>query len=130
MLTSPNTSPTFNTSSSTLHPLRIPSSRVIKKTKNPFIRSLLARISSESEREYQELQQVFSLLGWHEVPDVLKVEIYYDVRAMVEELQGSYSRCDPFVRNRRNRVHDWVQSLLDGNASLNTAIEALKIHPL
>lgn len=130
MLTSPHTSPTFNTSSSTLHPLRIPSSRVIKKTKNPFIRPLLARISSESEREYQELQQVFSLLGWHEVPDVLKVEIYDDVRAMVEELQGSYSSCDPYVRNRRNRVHYWVQSFLDGNASLNTAIEALKIHPL
>ena len=130
MLTSPNTSPTFNTSSSTLNPLRIPSSRVIKKTKNPFIRPLLARISNESEREYQELQQVFSLLGWHEVPDVLKVEIYDDVRAMVKELQGSYSSCDPYVRNRRNRVHYWVQSFLDGNTSLNTAIEALKIHPL
>jgi len=128
--TSPNTSPTFNTSLSTLNPLRIPSSRVIKKTKNPFIRPLLARISSESEREYQELQQVFSLLGWHEVPDALKFEIYDDVRAMVEELQGSYSSCDPYVRNRRNRVHYWVQSFLDGNTSLNTAMEALKIHPL
>jgi hypothetical protein len=130
MFTSPNTTPTFTTSSSTLNSLRIPSSRVIKKTKNPFIRPLLARISSESEREYQELQQVFSLLGWHEVPDGLKVEIYDDVRVMVEELQGNYSSCDPYVRNRRNRVHYWVQSYLDGNTSLNTAIEALKIHPL
>jgi hypothetical protein len=130
MLTSPNTTPTFTTSSSTLNSLRIPSSRVIKKTKNPFIRPLLARISSESEREYQELQQVFSLLGWHEVPDGLKVEIYDGVRVMVEELQGNYSSCDPYVRNRRNRVHYWVQSYLDGNTSLNTAIEALKIHPL
>ena len=130
MFTSPNTTPTFTTSSSTLNSWRIPSSRVIKKTKNPFIRPLLARISSESEREYQELQQVFSLLGWHEVPDGLKVEIYDDVRVMVEELRGNYSSCDPYVRNRRNRVHYWVQSYLYGNTSLNTAIEALKIHPL
>ena len=130
MLNSSNTSHTFTPSPTTLNPLRIPSNRVIKKTKNPFIRPLLARISSESEREYQELQQVFSLLGWLEVPDVLKVEIYDDVRAMVEELQGSYSSCDPYVRNRRNRVHYWVQSFLDWNTSLNTAIEALKIQSL
>lgn len=130
MLNLPNTSHLFKTSSATLNPLQIPSCRVIKKTKKPFIRPLLTRISNESEWEYQELQQVFKLLGWHKVPDILKVEIYDDVRVMVEELRGNYSSCDPYVHNRRNRVHYWVQSFLDGTSSLKTAIEALKIQSL
>tara|TARA_B100000963_G_C22478144_1_gene603391 strand:- start:116 stop:508 length:393 start_codon:yes stop_codon:yes gene_type:complete len=130
MLNSANTSDSVNTLSATLKPLQIPSSTVIKKTKKPFIRPLLTRISNESEREYKELQQVFRLLGWHEVPDILKVEIYDDIRVMVEELRGNYSSCDPYVHNRRNRVHYWVQSFLDGTSSLNTAIEALKIQSL
>ena len=87
MLNLPNTSHSLNTSSATLNPLQIPYSRVIKKNKNPFIRPLLTRISNESEWDYQELQQVFQLLGWHKVPDILKVEIYDDVRVMVEELR-------------------------------------------
>lgn len=130
MLNLPNTSRSFNTSSATLNPLQIPSCRVIKKTKKPFICPLLTLISNESEWEYQELQQVFKLLGWHKVPDILKVEIYDDVRVMLEELRGNYSSCDPYVHNRRNRVHYWVQSFLDGNSSLKTAIEALKIQSL
>ena len=130
MLNLPNTSRSFNTSSATLNPLQIPSCRGIKKTKKPFIRPLLTRISNESEWEYQELQQVFKLLGWHKVPDILKVEIYDDVRVMLEELRGNYSSCDPYVHNRRNRVHYWVQSFLDGTSSLKTAIEALKIQSL
>ena len=130
MLNLPNTSRFFKTSSATLNPLQIPSCRVIKKTKKPFIRPLLTRISNESEWEYQELQQVFKLLGWHKVPDILKVEIYDDVRIMVEELRGNYSSCDPYVHNRRNRVHYWVQSYLDGTSSLKTAIQALKIQSL
>ncbi len=130
MLNLPNTSHSLNTSSATLNPLQIPYSRVIKKNKNPFIRPLLTRISNESEWDYQELQQVFQLLGWHKVPDILKVEIYDDVRVMVEELRGNYSSCDPYVYNRRNRVHYWVQSFLDGTSSLKTAIQALKIQSL
>ena len=130
MLNLPNTSRSFNTSSATLNSLQIPSSRVIKKTKKPFIRPLLTRISNESEWDYQELQQIFQLLGWHKVPDILKVEIYDDVRVMVEELRGNYSSCDPYVYNRRNRVHYWVQSFLDGTSSLKTAIQALKIQSL
>ena len=130
MLNSSNTSHFVDNTSNTLNQLCIPSNRVIKKSKNPFIRPLLARIKNESEREYQELQQVFQLLGWQQVSDLLKVEIYDDVRAMVEELQGSYSSCDPYVQNRRNRVHYWVQAYLDGTTSLNTAIEAIKVQPL
>ena len=130
MLNLPNTSHSLNTSSATLNPLQIPYSRVIKKNKNPFIRPLLTRISKESEWDYQELQQVFQLLGWHKVPDVLKVEIYDDLRVMVEELRGNYSSCDPYVHNRRNSIHYWVQSFLDGTSSLKTTIEALKIQSL
>ena len=75
MLSSSNTSNFVDNTSNTLNQLCIPSNRVIKKSKNPFIRPLLARIKNESEREYQELQQVFQLLGWQQVSDLLKVEI-------------------------------------------------------
>jgi len=109
---------------------RIPSKRVIKRNKNRFINPLLDRIHYESEREYKDLQEAFELMGWGQLPDSLKIEIYDDVKAIVKELQGSYSSCDPYVKNRRNRVYYWVQSFLDGVSSLETTIEVLKIPSL
>jgi hypothetical protein len=109
---------------------RIPSKRVIKRNKNRFINPLLDRIHHESEREYKDLQEAFELMGWGQLPDSLKIEIYDDVKAIVKELQGSYSSCDPYVKNRRNRVYYWVQSFLDGVSSLETTIEVLKIPSL
>ncbi|NBW70191.1 MAG: hypothetical protein EBR32_02085 [Bacteroidetes bacterium] len=108
----------------------MPSKRVIKRNKNRFINPLLDRIHHESEREYKDLQEAFELMGWGQLPDSLKIEIYDDVKAIVKELQGSYSSCDPYVKNRRNRVYYWVQSFLDGVSSLETTIEVLKIPSL
>ncbi len=76
------------------------------------------------------MQETFALMGWEELPDDLKFEIYNDVKFMVQELKGMYSSCDPFVVNRRNTVHFWISSFKDGICSLETAIKALKVKPL
>lgn len=92
-----------------------------------FVTPLLKRIRKESEAEYSEMQQAFELLGWEELPDELKIEIYDDVKFMVLELRGYYATCDPFVQRRRNTVHYWVSSFIDGICTIETALKALKI---
>tara|TARA_R110000868_G_scaffold37111_4_gene131330 strand:- start:12468 stop:12815 length:348 start_codon:yes stop_codon:yes gene_type:complete len=97
---------------------------------NLFVAPLLKRIKKESASEYQEMQQAFILMGWEKLPDALKIEIYNDVKFMVQELKGMYSSCDPFVENRRNTVHFWVSSFQDNICSLEAAILALKVKSL
>lgn len=92
-----------------------------------FAAPLLNRIRKESKQEFIEMQQAFELMGWGELPDELKIEIYDDVRFMVQELKGYYSSCDQFVQRRRNSVHFWVSSFQDGICSLQAAIKALKV---
>lgn len=95
-----------------------------------FVTPLLKRIKKESASEYSEMQEAFTLMGWGTLPDNLKIEIYNDVKFMVQELKGMYSSCDPFVENRRNSVHFWVSSFKDGICSLEAAIKALKVKAL
>lgn len=91
---------------------------------------VLRKVLKEAEREHRELQQMFDLMGWGNLPDALKVEIKDDVSAMVDELQGQYSSCDPYIARRRQSVVHWVNSFLDGICSLETAIEALRVKKL
>lgn len=91
---------------------------------------VLNRIRKEGMEEYEEMQQAFNLLGWSELPDLLKFEIYDDVKFMVQELKGHFSTCDPFVQKRRNTIHYWVSCFQDGICSLEAAIKALKIKAL
>jgi hypothetical protein len=91
---------------------------------------VLRKVLKEAEKEHRELQNMFELMGWGRLPDALKMEIKDDVKAMVDELEGQYSSCDPYVARRRQRVVHWVQSYLDGICSLDTAIEALHIKKL
>lgn len=100
-----------------------------KRTKL-FVTPLLERIKKESAREFEEMQTAFSLLGWGDLPDELKIEIYDDVRYMVKELNGYYSSCDEFVKRRRQRVHYWVENFREGICTKETAIQALKVKPL
>jgi len=88
---------------------------------------ILAKLSKEAREEHSKLQKVFEIMGWGDLPDVLKIEIESDVMAMVDELEGQYSTCDPFVLKRRERVIYWVESYHDGICSLQTAVDALKI---
>lgn len=98
----------------------------VKPTSFP-VEPLLKRIQHESRQEFAEMQQAFELLGWEELPEELKIEIYEDVKFMVQELKGYFSSVDPFVQRRRESVHYWVSCYKDGICSLDTAINALKI---
>lgn len=92
--------------------------------------SVLRKVLKEAEREHQELQEMFELMGWGDLPDALKIEIKDDVAAMVDELEGQYSSCNPHVARRRRRVVYWVNSFLDDICSLQTAIDALRVKKL
>ena len=94
------------------------------------VEPVLRKAFIEAEKEHKKLQEIFSLLGWENLPDALKVEIKDDVSFMVDELRGQYSSCDPFVKKRRQSVTYWVNCYQDGICSLNTAIEALKVRKL
>lgn len=91
---------------------------------------VLRKVLREAEKEHQQLQQMFELMGWGALPDALKMEIKDDVSAMVEELKGQYSSCDPHVHRRRQRVVHWVNSFQDGICSLQTAVDALRVRSL
>jgi len=94
------------------------------------LQPVLRKVLKEAEHEHRQLQKMFELMGWGELPDALKMEIKDDVSAMVDELNGQYSSCDPYVARRRKRVVHWVNSFLDGICSLQTAIDALRVKPL
>lgn len=94
------------------------------------VEPVLRKAFIEAEKEHEELQEMFKLMGWSRIPDALKIEIKDDVSAMVDELQGQYSSCDPYVERRRKSVTYWVNCYLDGICSLNTAIKALKVKKL
>ncbi|HCD52714.1 MAG TPA: hypothetical protein DEQ34_09725 [Balneolaceae bacterium] len=101
-----------------------------KLTSGSFVTPILDRIKKESADEYFEMQQAFNLMGWGKLPDSLKIEIYEDVRFMVQELKGLYSSCDQYIKRRRETVHFWVSSYQDGICSLDAAIKGVKIPKL
>ncbi len=102
-----------------------------KLEKSPFNAApLLGKVLEEAKKEHQKLQQVFDLLGWGNLPDALKIEIKNDVAAMVDELKGHYSTCDPFVLKRRQRIYYWIENYQENMCSLKTAIDALRIKKL
>lgn len=87
----------------------------------------LQNIFDEAKQEYHKLEEVFDMMGWGNLPDRLKIEIKDDIAAMVDELKGNYSTCDPFVLKRRERVTYWIEMYQNRVCSLGTAIDALKI---
>lgn len=94
------------------------------------VEPVLRKAFIEAQQEHRELQKMFSLMGWDDLPDLLKIEIKDDVAAMVDELKGQYSSCDPYVQKRRESVTYWVSCYKDGICSLQTAIDALKVKSL
>lgn len=91
---------------------------------------VLRKVLIEAEQEHRELQQMFELMGWGDLPDALKLEIKDDVSAMVDELEGQYSSCDPHVQRRRKSVTYWVNCYMDDICSLKTAIDVLRVKKL
>lgn len=94
------------------------------------IEPVLRKLLIEAEEEHKQLQEIFGLMGWSDLPDALKVEIKDDVCMMVAELRGQYSSCDPYVKKRRESITYWVNCYQDGICSLSTAIAALKVNKL
>ena len=94
------------------------------------VEPVLRKALSDAEQEHHQLQEMFRLMGWEELPDALKIEIRDDVAALVDELNGQYSSCDPYVRKRRQSVTYWVDCYLNGICSLETAVDALKVRKL
>lgn len=101
-----------------------------RKSLDTNLEPLLRKVLKEAEKDHRELQDMFKLMGWGDIPDALKMEIKDDVSAMVNELKGQYSSCDPYVARRRKRVSYWVECYRDGICSLDTAIDALHIKSL
>lgn len=94
------------------------------------VEPVLRKVLIEAEEEHRRLQEMFELMGWGDLPDALKIEIRNDVAAMVDELRGCYSTCDPHVLRRRRSVVHWVSCYRDGICSLETAVAALKVRKL
>lgn len=91
---------------------------------------LLISIFKKAEKEYRQLDEMFKLVGWGDLPDELKFEIEVDVKGYIDELNGRYSTTCSLVQRRRESVDFWVNSYLDGICSLETAVEALKVKRL
>ncbi len=91
---------------------------------------ILVSIFQKAEKEYRELEEMFSLIGWSDLPEQLKFVIEDDVRGYIEELNGRYSTTCAGVQRRRESVDFWVNSYCDGICSLETALDALRVTKL
>jgi len=97
------------------------------KTQSPFRpEPVLRSILREAELEHLQIQQMFGLLGWGNLPEDLKYMIKEDVKGYIDELQGNYSTNCPQVQRRRESVDFWVNSYNDGICSLQSTLDALK----
>lgn len=91
---------------------------------------VILSIFHKAEKEYRQIEEMFTLLGWSHLPDQLKIVIEEDVKGYIDELHGQYCTNCHYVQRRRESVDFWVNSYLDGICSLDTATEALKIKRL
>lgn len=95
-----------------------------------FVKPDLLSIFKKAEREYEEMDEMFRLLGWSSLPVSLKLIIEDDVKGYMDELSGRFSTTCAAVQRRRESVDFWVKSYLNNLCSLETASDSLKIQPL
>ena len=105
-------------------------SPALKKSRSTKVQPALLSIFKKAEAEFKELEQMFSMLGWGDLPHQLKLVIEEDVRGYIDELRGSYSTNCPLVQRRRESVDFWVNSYQDGICTSDTAVKALKVEML
>lgn len=98
----------------------------LKKSNSFRAEPVLRTIFKEAELEHRQIDQMFQLLGWGDLPAELKYEIKDDVKGYIDELYGRYSTSCPLVQKRRESIDFWVNSYQDGICSLKCAVEALK----
>ncbi len=92
-----------------------------------FADRVLSQIKEETKAEVNLMNEAFELMGWQKLNDEIKMAIYDDVKYMVMELQGLFSSCDEFVQRRRDSVHFWISSFLDGICDEKMVLENLQI---
>lgn len=95
-----------------------------------FVKPDFSSIFKKAEREHKELDEMFQLLGWSDLPVSLKLAIEDDVIGYMDELTGRFSTNCAAVQRRRESVDFWVKSYLNNLCSLETAAESLKVNPL
>ncbi|MCC5926296.1 MAG: hypothetical protein JJU41_07005 [Bacteroidetes bacterium] len=96
----------------------------------PVLRSVDAHLVKKSHRRNPlliETEDIFSLMGWAEIPEKLKLTIAIDMIGFRDEVAGLFSTRNPNVLNRRKRIYYWVNEYLQGNCSLQNAVDALKV---
>lgn len=105
--------------------------KAIVKT-NSTVKSewILQSVLLEAEIDHRQSEQMFLMMGWSDLPDLLKMEIRDDVKGYYNELTGQYSTNDPYVQRRRESVDFWVSSYTDGLCTLETAAKALKVNSI
>ena len=77
--------------------------------------------------ERKRMEEIFSLLGWSDLPEELKSAVAADVKGYADELQGRYSTRCVYVQRRRESVDFWIRSYKDDLCTLETALESLQI---
>lgn len=102
----------------------------LKTTRSDQTEPVLRSIFQKAELDFRKVEEMFELLGWAGLPAELKFEIQDDVKGYIDELEGRYSTSCPLVQRRRERVDFWINSLMDGICTSDTAIEALRIKKL
>ena len=102
----------------------------IKTTTSFKAEPLLFSIFHKAEAEYLQIEQMFAMLGWEELPNEIKLNIEEDVKGYIDELHGNYSTNCPHIQRRRESVDFWVNSYIDGVCTLDTAAQALKVNGL
>ena len=96
----------------------------------PVLRPVDAKMVKRVQRKHSLLvatEEIFMLMGWSQLPDVLKLTIAIDMMGFQDEIKGLFSTRDQNLLNRRKRIHYWVNNFLDGQCELNTAVDALKV---
>src|SRR5690625_6140361 len=83
-----------------------PKSRTITR---PYLLSIIRKAAND----YRDMDEMFQLLGWSELPLSLKLVIEDDIRGYTDELKGRYSTNCPAVQRRRESIEFWVKSYLN-----------------
>lgn len=102
----------------------------IKKSKVNRQEAVLNTIFHKAEAEHREIEEMFALLGWSDLPGELKLVIEEDVKGYIDELKGQFCTNSEWVQRRRESVDFWVNSYLDGIADSDTAVKSLKVNKL
>ncbi len=89
---------------------------------------LSRNLSKETESTIlHEAREIFTTMGWQNLPEQIRLTIALDIIGFRDELCGLYTTRDPMVRNRRNRIHYWVNLYLNGECSADTVTERLRV---